>query len=270
MKVNIGYIIVSVFIISVLLFSCNNAQKAGSEDFGIKACSNIDTLLQSFENKVHKASDYCLSESKNTDSLYVLFNQINSANAISQTSDEFYKYCKSFCLLHISLSQIKFEQDEEADATIMQALDLLNGIDEKNSEIYSLLAILQGMSINYRSAMTLTVAAEKCKMYAKRAIELNNKNPRAHLSLGIYDFFTPAVYQGGKIAESCFLKSIELNQTNTENIECLPKWGKDLSYRYIIRYYLKNKKPKLVKKYLKEALSHFPKDTFFLKIQNEA
>jgi tetratricopeptide (TPR) repeat protein len=265
MKFKILLLILLVFV----LFSCKDKADPECEIFYLSNCDGIDSITKFAEKKIIKASEFCLINSRNTDSLFNVLHQIEKAEIKSENNQFLNSYWQAFCCLHIAICQMEFKQDEKADSTIEKGLTILNNFDKKNSETYALLALLQGMSINYKSAMTLSLAAQKCKLYSEKAIDFNSKNIRGYLALAIYDFFTPEVYQGGKLVEKNLLKAIELDNSIDNNYSCLPTWGKDLVYRYLIRFYLKTDKKDLAKEFIEEALKEYPEDLIFIQMQKD-
>jgi tetratricopeptide (TPR) repeat protein len=92
---------------------------------------------------------------------------------------------------------------------------------------------------------------------AKKAIELNPKNIRAYLALGIYDYYTPKMYGGMKITEENLKKAVALTEKIDPN-PFAPDWGKADAYLYLVKFYNYEKKFDDAKKYLDEGLKLFP------------
>jgi hypothetical protein len=75
--------------------------------------------------------------------------------------------------------------------------------------------------------------------------------------LGSIDFYTPAAYGGGQVAEKLLLKAILPEEQQAEG-EDLPTWGRDYAYQLLILLYLKNNDAAQAKRYWEEAHRLYP------------
>ena len=71
-------------------------------------------------------------------------------------------------------------------------------------------------------------------------------------------FHTPKKYGGGKETEEYLLKAISLPIQKVKN-DYLPSWGKEEAFEMLIKFYIKNEKWDLAKKYYKKGIAAFPK-----------
>jgi len=110
----------------------------------------------------------------------------------------------------------------------------------KNSEDYALMAITQSSKLRYVQGMKIMGAAQKAEMWADMAIEKDANNPRAYYVAGLYDYYKPAMYGGGKKSKQYLTKAIELYTDVIPN-PITPSWGEDDSYAKLARVYLRKK-----------------------------
>ena len=167
------------------------------------------------------------------------------------------------------LSAQKFlGESKKIEESIEKGIELIEKIKNKNSEHYALLALLQGLEINYSSAVTTPFKAAADEANARKAIKLDPSNLRAYYALAMKDYYTPKMFGGGKIAEENFLKAISLDDKSDSN-PYAPDWGKTDAYRYLIWFYKKNDQLDKAKKCLDEALSKYPDNKSFKAIQSK-
>jgi hypothetical protein len=156
------------------------------------------------------------------------------------------------------LLYFKVKSDEKlAIGAIEDGMKLLENSKKQSSDHYALLSLLEGLDIAYSSSLTVPFKSAKSEKNAEKAIELDSNNLRGYYALAIKDYYTPALYGGGKLVEANLLKAISLADKSDAN-PFAPTWGKDDAYWYLVRFYNKNKQPELGKKYLFEGLEKYP------------
>lgn len=134
--------------------------------------------------------------------------------------------------------------------------DALKSIRNKTSEEYALLSLLQGLQLQF-SGMDAASLAMEMSRNAALALELDQENIRANYACGITDFFTPEAYGGGKAAEKYFLKAISLPAQKVPG-KYHPSWGKEESYEYLVRLYVRKGLMDKALEYCDEGLELFP------------
>ncbi|WP_157776891.1 hypothetical protein [Ichthyobacterium seriolicida] len=107
---------------------------------------------------------------------------------------------------------------------IEKGLEGLNNIENKNSETYSLLALLISMKYIYTPRQNILQLMNENKKALEFSMIDGENNTRAYYVNASYDFYTPKQYGGGKKAESLLLKAISIKEKIRLPIE--PKWGK--------------------------------------------
>lgn len=124
-------------------------------------------------------------------------------------------YWSAYNLLHQSLITNQVQP-------LNQAFDLLLEIEKRTSEDYALMAVLKSTEMKFLPFEEMREAAESFWMYIEKSLELNPNNPRAYTYAGIFDFFTPAQYGGGRKAKAFLEKAEKLYTTQSQDG---PKWG---------------------------------------------
>lgn len=218
--------------------------------------------LAAIEQRIHEAMDRA-SKSQSSQELIQLRQSVQNVMNASPTYKRSAMYWDAYLAYQLTIHYLYVLDNEDrkrGKEEVERGINLLEGIDNKNSEEYALLSLLEGMSIEFVSGIKAGIISGKAKRNAQKAIDLNNKNPRAYYALGSLDYYTPKMYGGGKKAESLLLKSVSLPaRSNTESDA--PNWGRNYAYETLIRLYLEQKRVDLAKKYYQEAISLFPNDT---------
>jgi tetratricopeptide (TPR) repeat protein len=113
------------------------------------------------------------------------------------------------------------------------------------SEPHTLLSLLYGYKIAKNSIYAVTLGP-KAYLLIQRALELDDKNPRAWFVMGIIKFHMPGFLGGGtEEAISAFKKSIELFESKKEEADPLtPDWGYIDALLWLGWVYEKDKQPK--------------------------
>lgn len=175
------------------------------------------------------------------------------------TPNPYLNYWEAYAqyLLYFDYDQKKPDEKEQAKKTVAIGLKLLDEVKTKTSEHYALLSLLGGLELNFTSTLMLPFRAAKVGKNAETAIEKDPSNPRGYVALGIYDYYTPKMYGGMKVAEANFKKALTLNEKNDPN-PYSPTWGKPEAYLYMVRYYRYAKRPEDALRYLNEGLELYP------------
>ncbi|MEM1258650.1 MAG: hypothetical protein AAGH81_08980 [Bacteroidota bacterium] len=177
-------------------------------------------------------------------------------NLADSNSNNVVTYWQSYLQYYLSICYMTQGDPTQAEEEIDRAVDLMEDMNDKNSEDYALLALAQSFSIQFKGfkAMFISSAIQK---NGKRSMAMEPKNIRAYYVLGNSDFYTPEQYGGGEEVESLLLKAIALPEQLNKN-PYLPSWGKAESYQLLVRHYLKSDDKTKAKTYCKEGLAQFP------------
>lgn len=122
---------------------------------------------------------------------------------------------------------------DKADEYLKKAMDMVS-----NDE----LLCLSSWSKSSRIAVNPMTRGQKygmeSAMVLQRALNLNDKNPRAHYLKGMSNYFTPEEFGGGKRqALSEFQIASELYQSVKPSSEIMPSWGAEENEKMIQRIY---------------------------------
>lgn len=211
----------------------------------------IDTVLNNAQTKVEKA---LVNSFKS--------NNINSFNALevqfNSSKNNWKPYWSAYLAFYKSVYYLKMGDKTSCEKVINEGILQLDKT-AKTSEEFALLAYLQSFSVQFYKGMAAGFVSSKVKRNADKAIALDAKNARAYFVLGSNDFYTPSAFGGGKKTEEYLIKAISLPDPKVQD-SVLPSWGKDSAYEMLIKFYIKQKKTDLAKKYYADAQKRYPKN----------
>lgn len=250
---------IRLLMISLLFVSCkgNTTQIAKAEAINYSVQIEqikSDTILVGIQNKIYDAFVQSLM-SKDNKALSELSNNLDELNKSKKQS--LILYWQSYLQFYSSIYYLKKGDKEIAEKEIDKGINWLNEMKNKNSEDYALLAMLQGFGIQFKGMKAMFVSSD-IKKNLKKAIAIDTTNLRAYYVYASNDFHTPKKYGGGKETEEYLLKAISLPIQKVKN-DYLPSWGKEEAFEMLIKFYIKNEKWDLAKKYYKKGIAAFPK-----------
>jgi len=245
--------------ISLLFVSCkgNTTQIAKAEAINYSVQIEqikSDTILVGIQGKIYDAFVQSLL-SKDNKALSELSNNLDELN--KSKKQNLILYWQSYIQFYSSIYYLKKGDKEIAEQEIDKGINWLNEMKNKNSEDYALLAMLQGFGIQFKGMKAMFVSSD-IKKNLKKAIAIDTTNLRAYYVYASNDFHTPKKYGGGKETEEYLLKAISLPIQKVKN-DYLPSWGKEEAFEMLIKFYIKNEKWDLAKKYYKKGIAAFPK-----------
>jgi hypothetical protein len=213
-----------------------------------------DSLLVDIQSKIFNAFVKDRISQKN-DALNELSIQLE--NLYKAKKQNLILYWRSYLQFYSSINYLANGNNKSAENEITKGIELIESIDKKNSEDYTLLAMLKSFSIQFDSSNAMYIS-EDVNKNINNAISLDSTNLRAWYVSASNDFYTPEQYGGGKKAEKYLLKAISFPAQKIKN-SYLPSWGKEESYELLIKLYIQNEKWDLAKKYFQEGTGAFPK-----------
>ncbi len=243
-------------IISLFLFSCGESVSnvTGGDNYQTQiTTSKSDSLLLGIEKKIENAFVQGVI-SNNADALVGLDKKLESLQ--KEKKQNLIVYWQSYLKFYSSIFYLKINDKDQAEQSVDEAIDIMDDMERKNSEDYALLSMLQSFSLQFKGMKAMFIVG-KIKKNANRALAIDSTNLRANYVLGSNDFYTPAKYGGGKVAESFLLKAIALPEQKIVN-KYLPSWGKEEAFGLLIKLYAKKEKWDLAKKYFNVAMKHYP------------
>ncbi len=166
------------------------------------------------------------------------------------------QYWRAYLQFYTAIFHIQNEDSKASEAAVDKGIDWLKAMEQKNSEDYALLSMLQGFSIQFKGMRAMFLSREISKN-AQNALAIDGENIRAHFVAGNNDYYTPEKYGGGKEVEKYLLKAIELPVQKVPN-EYLPSWGKEEAYEILIKWYIKKGNLDKAKAHFKAANEQFP------------
>lgn len=244
--------------IPLFFISCNgkSSQPANSTSISYEVQVEkvkSDTLLVDIQNKIYNAFVQSLMSKDNSvlSKLSVELEQLNK-----EKKQNIILYWRSYLQFYSSIYYLKKNDNKTAEKEVDKGIDWLKGLENKNSEDYALLAMLQGFGIQFKGMKAMFISSD-IKKNANQAIAIDSTNLRAYYVYASNDFHTPEQYGGGKEAEKYLLKAISLPTQKIKN-DYLPSWGKEDAYEMLIKLYIKNEKWDLAKKYFQAGIKEFP------------
>jgi tetratricopeptide (TPR) repeat protein len=228
--------------------------------FGLLAQNQASHLMQNIQEKISWKT------SKDSLEFYIHAMEEMKAKKPNPYLNYWHAYAKYIRFSKFNLKNK--DESEKAERTLEEAVTLIEEIPSKTSDHYALWSLIGGLHLNFSNTLMLPIKAAKVSKNAEKAIELNPKNIRGYVALGIYDFFTPKMFGGMKIAEQNFKKALSLSDKIDPN-PYAPTWGKEDAYLFLIKFYIAEKRIPEAKKYLSEAIKLYPNVEMFKNIQTK-
>ena len=214
--------------------------------------TNSDSLLYNIQEKVYEAFMASFQDNGIT-RLIETENQLKAFPVQNQITAYWIAYTKYYKAIYY----LKFNDRKQSQKELESAIDLLEKVKNKNSEIYALLAFIQSFSTQFSGGMVAATLSAKVKKNAEQATALDSTNLRAWYVLALNDYYTPLAFGGSKKCEKYLLKAISLNEQSIAN-HFMPSWGKSDAYHLLIGYYIDKEDYSKAKDYLNLALSLYP------------
>lgn len=231
------------FIISVLLFaSCNIVSLRASQH---EAKEPIQVVL---DNSLELALQQRAVEPLD-----------NVEKTLSSKKGNVWVYWQVYLQMCKSVYYSSAKQNDKAKTCLESGIDLLDTEQNKTTEDYALLGYMQSQFIRYTKGMESGILSAKSKQNASKAVELDSKNIRGWVVLGIIDFYTPKQFGGKEKCENYLLKAINLPSQNIQN-KYRPSWGKIEAYTLLLTYYNEKGEKDKVRQYYKQAIKEFPNE----------
>jgi tetratricopeptide (TPR) repeat protein len=255
MKNTIIFLLLMAFMPSISYGTGNYNNKGNQTNFEL---NNIQTkILNAFVNSV---------KTRNAKEL----NSIESSllRDISKNKNQLNEYWYSFNCYYHSIMLMETNDLQGSEKILKSGINKLEKVEKKNSEDYSLLALMECLSMKFAKEKDFQTIAYNIETNLSKAVQLDSTNLRAYYVLAAYDFYKPEQFGGGKKAENFLKKAITLKDRNV-NKPYIPSWGKNLCYEMLIRLYLNEGKKAEAKMIFNAAISLFPSDYQISKVGEE-
>ena len=145
-----------------------------------------DSLLIGIQKKIKNAFNGSFIN-QNLNELDVISNQLDSLYKTSPHT--LIAYWLAYASYYKSIAHIKFGDRKKSEKEIDKGIQLLKSIENKNSEDYALLAMLQGFSIQFKGMRAPFISSD-LKKNSNKAIRLNNKNLRGYYAIANNSYYT--------------------------------------------------------------------------------
>lgn len=243
------------FTICILFFACNeNVEASGPTYQVILASYEADDILENIQQKVNDAFVKTMIE-KSPNALQALDKNLQSVQ--QEQAKKLANYWRAYLHFYLTIYHVQEKDEKAAEEYCDAAIEILEDMDNKNSEDYALLAMIRGMSIQFKAGIRAPFISGKAEKEVKKAMALDESNLRAWYVTANNDYYKPEQYGGGKKVESHLLKAIELPDQKVNN-SYLPSWGKPEAYELLIKFYIKKERWKDAKAKFAEANKAYP------------
>ncbi|WP_424001505.1 hypothetical protein [Maribacter sp. IgM3_T14_3] len=229
----VGFLILAV--LSVLIYIINNSED-NSVDYNSESflSNSNDPIFESPEKTIEESLIKAIKD-KNIEVLSVLENKLKEEYDKNKTS--LAMYWKAYIKYATARYYDEVGKKKNTKNEILKGIEILEGIENKNSDDYALLGMLQGFAIKYLKNQDVILYNIKAKKNINKALKLDSTNVRAHYVAANHDLYTPKEFGGGKIVEKHLNDAISIALTDKKN-SFAPTWGKMESYLLLVDYYI--------------------------------
>lgn len=220
----------------------------------LKIAAQSTPDLRQAESKIQMHYDGAFE--KDPGELITYINELKEARKTNGEPYLVYWYC--FANYWLSQYYIRTEpaNQKEAEEALTIAIKNMDMKEKKNSEDYTLLAILLSYSIKFSPGKAVVISS-KANQYLEKALKMDDKNPRTYIAIGRSDYYKPVEYGGGKIVESTLLKALSLKDKNNQH-PYAPSWGRSMAYELIVAFYKREGRKDDALVYARKGLKEFP------------
>jgi len=246
-----------IFLLVIFTFiSCTNEPiRAGNPYATTVAETNTnDSILYGIEDRIMRK--FVNSMARNDISpIDELIGQLEQG--YEQHQQNLFRYWQAYALFHKGIYHVQYDESRAAEKATDKAINLLQGLSEKTSEDFALLAFLQGFSIQFKAGIKAPFISAKSSKNARIALDMAPNNPRAYYVLGNNDYYTPTQFGGGEEVVTHLEQAISLARQQPNN-PYLPSWGAEDAYERLIRFYEREDQQDKVQETIDRALQAFP------------
>lgn len=225
-----------------------------------------DSVLYNIQRKI-KDAFISASQTKQVEPLEKLEKKLG--NTYEKNPHKLILYWKAYLMYYKSLFHLGEKRKDLAASNIEQGMQVLQELENKNSEDYALWSLLKNFSIPIESSgMAMGMASNRTIELAKTSLELDSTNPRAYYILGVNNYYTPEKY-GGKTKVERYLKEAISQPEQEISNQFLPSWGREESYGILLRFYLSEEETIKAKELFQSIKKEFPKSSIIARFKSK-
>jgi tetratricopeptide (TPR) repeat protein len=237
-------------LILAMFFSYNYNASAKSDNLSVGTLNAaVEAPEESIQSRIMDAFMSAYFD-KNNSEIESIIDELS--DSYEDSGNKIFLYWKGYALYYNSVAYLQNRKAVKSNGQMTQGIELLESIENKNSDDYALLSLLHSFSCLFTGFPAILETYEKCSDCAEKALELDNNNIRAYYALATYD-----MYSGGKNVEKYLLKSLAIKKPKSKD-PYLPTWGREEIYGLLTSYYIKEKKFAKAREYLDLGLKEFP------------
>lgn len=226
-----------------------------------KASVDLSFYTKNFQSTIDSI-EYT-STNQNYSGLMELYNAFTKEQ--NKNKNRIFSYWRSYLLMKISAIEYENKKKSKAIKKVNKAIEILEEIKGKNSDEYTLLALLQCMTLSYEPAGAM-YRLKGITENINNAIIKDPNNIRANYVKAMFDYYTPEMFGGGQSVEQILIKTINMSDQFSKN-NYLPSWGKPESYHLLIKHYLKKGDKSTAKKYYQIAVKRYPRNKLLISLK---
>ena len=257
---NIKYCI---FAISIFI-SCSDLKKhdESQNSFDFLVSESTQKEIKHTFNYIQDSIDYALGKAILTEDTSLFYRLENRLIKIKSDKDKnvvrIANYWESYLFYHKAMYYYLKDNKRESKGSIDEGIQLLNELNNKSAEEYTLLALLQYFSLQFKPGPMAGISSRVAKSNLDKSIELDSQNIRSLYVRALNDYYTPRKFGGGKQVEKYLHKLFEVDVDERNSYK--PHWGKRSAYELMIQFYLDNNSVELAEKYYQLAKIEYPND----------
>ena len=237
----------------LFLMACSTEVSSGP-NYAIQVKhTTVNPLLEGIQEKIYNSFVQGLIN-KSDSKLIAIDQQLRELQ--KENKQNLLAYWRGYTKYYHSIYFLQQKDAKNAEKRIDEGIEILGDIEQKNSEDYALLAMLQSFSIQFKGMKAMFIS-QRVSKNVKAAMTIDAENLRAYYVGGSSDYYTPEKYGGGKKAEEYLKKAISLPSQKVKNAY-LPSWGKEEAYEMLVKFYIKKERFEDAKKYYQEGIANFP------------
>lgn len=253
---------INLILLVLLLSACDLGGSTYGKEYSAQVASletiknPVDSISDNIQEEIQSAFVKSLMD-KSDLPIIDLKNKLKEIN--DQNAQNIIRYWMAYLNYYHSIYFLQVQDKESSEKIIADGIEILENMENKNSEDYALLCLMKSFSIQFEKGMKIPFIASEVKEYGELAIKLDSANLRAYYVNGSNDFYTPEKYGGQTETEKYLKKAISLPDQKIKN-KYLPSWGKEEAYEMLIKFYIAKERWEQAKEYYLKANEIYPEN----------